>query len=507
VRSDVAWALLLAIAAVRLLLQVFSAGLIGYGYSADELYFLDCADHLAWGYVDHPPFSIAVLASVRGAFGDWLLCLRLAAAFAGATTIVLAGLITRDLGGGRAAQGIAALAMLVSPVVLFVTGYYSMNAIDMVIWSIAFHLMLRVLNGGDQRLWIALGFTLGIGLLNKWSVLWLGGGLGVGLLLSPQRTWLRTPWPWLAGVIAVLIWAPNLVWQVRHDWPTLEFMRTGMRDVMAEKPPLTFVREQFRAMHPILALLTVFGLFHYFRSDGSPHRLLGWTWVTVFIILMTSGTARPYYLAPAYAVTFAAGAVFIERLAKRRRWSRLPQVAAGLIALAGVVPAPLVVPLLSPEAFIAYERKLGMSRVKTEFDEGELPPQFGFQFGWAELTEAVARTYEELPPEDKARAGILAETFGEAGGLNFFGKRIGLPHAIGTHNNYWLWGPQDCSGDVMIVVSDSEEKLRGWFASVEPGRKIACQYCMPTLRAKSVYVCRSPRRPLRELWPELKNYS
>jgi hypothetical protein len=305
----------------------------------------------------------------------------------------------------------------------------------------------------------------------------------------------------------MLIWAPNLIWQVRHDWPTLEFMRTGMRDVMAAKPPVIFIREQFRAMHPILALLTVFGLLHYFRRDGRPYRLLGWIWVAVFGILMTSGSARPYYLAPAYAVTFAAGAVFIERLAERRKWRRLPQVAAGLIALAGIIPAPLAVPLLPPESFIAYEGMLGLSRLKTEFDEGALPPQFGFQFGWVELTEAVAQTYAQLSPEDKARTGILAETFGEAGGLNLLGRQVGLPHAVGTHNNYWLWGPDGYSGEVMIVVADSEKKLRRWFASVEPVRRINCRYCMPTLRAKSVYVCRSPYRPLRELWPELKNYS
>jgi len=138
---------------------------------------------------------------------------------------------------------------------------------------------------------------------------------------------------------------------------------------------------------------------------------------------------------------------------------------------------------------------------------GKLPPQFGFQFGWRELTDAVAQTYAGLSPDEKAEAGIFAETFGEAAALNFFGPNRGLPRAIGTHNNYWLWGPQRYSGDLMIVVSDSEERLRRRFGNVVLSRRIECEYCMPVVRSKSVFVCREPRQPLPAMWPELKDYS
>lgn len=502
-----AWDLLLAVAGLKLALHTASTVFVGYGYSADELYFLDCANRLAWGYVDHPPFSIAALSLIRGALGDSLLVVRLTAALAGAITIVLAGLIARELGGGRVAQGVAALGMLASPAVLFTTGYYSMNAIDLVVWSLAVHLLLRVLNGADPKLWLATGTVIGIGLLNKWSVLWLAGGLAVGLVLSPQRRWLLTPWPWLAGVVALLIWTPSLIWQVQHDWPTLEFMRTGMRDVMAAKPPLEFVREQIRAVNPLLALLGVFGLLHYFGHTGRPYRVLGWIWVFVFVLLMSSGRARPYYLAPAYVIAFAGGAVAVERFAAQRSWRSLPRAVAILVFLAGLVSLPIVVPVLSPEHFVAYERMLGATRVETEFEEGKMPPQFGFQFGWLELTAAVARAYEELPADEKSRAGILAFTFGETAAINFYGPKLGLPRAIGTHNSYWLWGPSPDSGEVMIAVSGSEERLRRWFDDVVRSRPIECEYCMPVLRAKFVYVCRSPRRLLWRAWAELKDYS
>jgi hypothetical protein len=397
--------------------------------------------------------------------------------------------------------------MLASPVVLFVTSYYSMNALDLCVWAIACCLLLRLLNGGDPRLWAAIGAVLGVGLLNKWSVVWLAQGIAVGLLLTRERRWLRTPWPWLAALGALAIWTPNLRWQVRHDWPTLEFMRTGMSEVMAGKTPLGFVREQFRAMHPLLGLLGIAGLAHYFGNSGSRYRLLAWIWLAVFALLMASGTARPYYLAPAYPIVFAAGAVFIERSARSRAPRAIPAATVVLIVAGCAVSAPLVMPLLPPERYIAYEQALGMSRVKTEFEEGRLPPQFGFQFGWRELTDAVAQTYEALSPEERAAAGILADTFGEAAALNFFGPERGLPRAIGTHNNYWLWGPQRYSNETLIVVSDSEESLRRRFGEVVLSRRIECEYCMPAVRNKAVYTCRAPRRLLPAIWPEIKDYS
>ncbi|MBI1813655.1 MAG: glycosyltransferase family 39 protein [Deltaproteobacteria bacterium] len=503
-----AWRLLLSLAVLKLALHVASTVMIGYGYSADELYFLDCSNRLAWGYVDHPPFSIAALGAVRAVLGDSLLALRFTAALAGATAIVLAGLMSRELGGGRAAQGLAGLAVLVSPVVLFTTGYYSMNAIDLAVWTLAAYLLLRLLNGADPRLWLALGVVLGVGLLNKWSVIWLGMGVAVGLILTPQRRWLLTPWPWLCGLVAALVSMPNLLWQAQHHWPTLEFMRTGMGDVMAQKPPLAFMREQIRAMHPVLALLSGAGLVQYFGSPaGRPYCLLAWIWITVFLLLMSSGAARPYYLAPAYPIVFAAGALAVERLARRRRWRWLPAATAALIVVAGAFSAPFALPVLRPERFLAYERTLGMSRLQTEFDEGAMPPQFGFQFGWYELTDAVAQAYARLSPDEQMRAGILTETFGEAGAINFFGSHTGLPHAIGTHNNYWLWGPEPYSGEVMLAVSSSADRLSEWFGVVTPVQAIDCEYCMPVVRRKTVYVCRAPRRPLREIWPQLKNYS
>lgn len=502
----IAWRALLFLCSAKLALAAIATAAVGYGYSADELYFLDCANHLAWGYVDHPPLSIGVLAVLRAIVGDSLVVLRMAAAIAGVAAVLLTALMTRELGGGRVAQIIAALAMLAAPTVLFTTGYYSLNALDLLLWALTLYLILRVLNGADPRWWLAIGVMVGLALLNKWSALWLAGGIALGILLTPTRSALRTPWPWLAGIIAFALWTPNLAWQVRHDWPTLEFMRAGMRDVMIAKSPFAFVREQFRAMHPVLALLGLAGLVTYFQPGARAYRLLGWIWIAVFSLLMLSGSARPYYLAPAYPIVFAAGALAVERAAQRRRWRYLPATLGTLIIVAAASTAPLVMPILPPEQYIAYERALGLPRIRTEFEEGLLPPQFGFQFGWEDLTATVARAVASLPPDERGRIGIVAETFGEAAALNFFGRVTGLPRAIGTHNNYWLWGPGAATGDVMVVISSSPERWRARYDDVAPIGHIDCRYCMPVVR-KTLYLCRRPRAPLSVMWKDLRDYS
>jgi len=197
--APVAWQLLIGLAFVKLGVHLLSSGLLTYGYMTDELYYLDCARHLAWGYVDHPPLSVAVLWLVRATAGDSLVALRLLPALAGCVTLVLVALMARELGGGRIAQGLAALAALVAPVYLAVGAFYSMNAFEPMFWALAAWLLLRLHNDGSPRLWLLLGVVMGLGLLNKISMSWFGVGLVVGLVLTPQRRWLATPWPWLAA--------------------------------------------------------------------------------------------------------------------------------------------------------------------------------------------------------------------------------------------------------------------------------------------------------------------
>jgi 4-amino-4-deoxy-L-arabinose transferase-like glycosyltransferase len=475
---------------------------------SDELYYVACAKRLAWGFVDHPPLSLAVLAAQRALLGDSLLALRFTPALMACATAVLCALLARELGGRRTAQTLAALAAAVCPVYLGVSGFYSMNAIDPVVWAGAALLVARIANGGDRRLWLALGALLGLGLLNKISVLWLGAGLGVGLVATGERRWLATPWPWAAGLIAFVVFAPHLLWQLQHDWPTLEFVRRASEEKMVPKSPLAFVAEQLLVTNPLMVPLWIAGLVFYFRLEaGRRYRALGWIWVVVFALLIASGTSRANYLGPAYIALLAAGAVVFERAAQRRAWRWLPATAAAAFSLTAAVMAPIAFEVLPPARLAAYQRALGIEAPSGERGvETAIPYHLSLRLGWPALIDAVATALASLPPEERAQAVVLTSAFGPAAAVDFFGPARGLPEGISFHNNFWLWGTGDASGEVVIAVHASGDELRRWWRDVRPATDFECEYCAPWMQRLSVWICRDPRRPLREIWPELKNF-
>ena len=507
-RAPIATGLLLSLALASLWLHLLSSGALAYGYMSDEFYYLDCAARLAWGYVDHPPFSLAVLKLVRATLGDALLALRFVPALLGSVTVVLVGLLARELGGGRSAQGLAALATAVCPAFLGVTGFYSMNAFDLVFWALAALLLAHLVNTGNARLWLWLGFVLGLGLLNKISMSWFGLGLAAGLVLTPKRRWLATPWPWAAAAIALALFAPHLFWQAQHDWPTLEFMRNATRDKMVAKSPVTFVIDQLVIMHPLFAPFWIAGLVHYFRvPEGRRHQIQAWIWISVFLLLMARSSVRATYLGPAYASLLAAGGVTVERIARSRHWDWFPAAAALVFAVGGLAAAPLAIPLLPPKQYIAYERSIGLSApVEQKSEFGAMPLHYALRFGWSGLMAAIEEAHATLTPEEQTRAVVFGSWFGDTGAVNFFGPDRGLPNAISGHNNYWLWGPGGATGEVVLVVAETDEWLSEIFVQAERVAEVDCEYCMPDVARLGVYVCRGLRRSLGEIWQELKLY-
>ena len=351
-------------ALAKLVLHLASSA--GYGYFRDEFYYLACADHLAAGYVDHPALSIVFLWVVRHALGDSLLALRLLPAALGAATVGLVGLMARAFGGGRWPAALAMTGALVASEYLALDHFYSMNAFDIFFWALAAWLLILLINGGSPRIWLLLGLVLGLGLANKISVLWLGAGLLVGLLASVERRWLATPWPWLCGAVAGVLFAPYLFWQVRYGWPTLEFIHNATTDKMVDVAPLDFLVGQIKMMHPFTLPLWLGGLAWLFiHPAGKKYRLLGWMYLTVFVILALSGTSRSGYLAPAYTWLFAAGGAAAESLFERPRLAWLRPAAVAILLAGGVVAAPLALPLLPVETYIRYARALG-ERPSTE---------------------------------------------------------------------------------------------------------------------------------------------
>ena len=512
-RHDLAWRRIAPVAAIFASLSFGTAFVSGYGYMADELYFLSCADRLAWGYVDHPPFSIAVLAAFRAIAGDSLAALRLISALFGAATLFVSALLVRELGGGKSAQLLAVLAWIAAPAAQAVASYHSMNVIEGFLWSLAAWLVARIVRAADPihtpsgpgtRNWIALGVVLGLALLNKLSTLWLGFGLALGLLLTSQRGLLLTRGPWAAAAIAFAMLLPHVAWQVGNDWPLVDFIR-GYGDEVAESGavlagPIEFAVAQFVGMSPVTLPLWLAGLGWFFlRPEGRRFRVLAWMWLGVLLTLLLSGRGQGYYLTPAFPILFAAGAVWVEQIGSSRPWLT---GLCGACAIGGaLLVLPIGTPILTPGTFNALQQELGI-----EDSDGELPPHFRWRIGWEELAAAVDDAYVRLEPNERRIAGVLAIGFPAAGALQHFGPERGLPTAIGTHNNYWLWGPGETRGDVMLIVAPPGHAVLADFARVEPGTAIPCRYCGGGTRDEMIFVARRPVRPIGELWAGWRDY-
>jgi len=502
-------ALLLILPSLKLLLHLATAG--GYGYFRDELYYLACADHPAFGYVDHPPFSILVLKVWTAVFGRSLVSIRFVPALAGALTVLLIGLLARRMGGGRLAQQMAMLAAVCAPMEMGLVNFFSMNALDLMFWALAAYLLTDILldERPATRKWIVLGVVLGLGLQNKISVLWLGAGIAAGLVLTGRRRLLATAGPWLAGALAVVIFLPYVVWNLTHGLPTLEFMRNATTTKMLRHTPIEFAWEQIHTMGFATAPLWIGGaLWLLLAPRARPLRPLGLAFTAVWLFLAFSGTSRASYPAAAYAWVFAAGGVALSEISS----APLRRAATGVLALAlvivGVVAAPFVLPILPVDTFVRYQKALGETPGTDERKSmGDLPQQWADRQGWVEIVDTFAGAWRSLPQDERSKAAIFASDYGVAGALDHFGPARGLPKAISGHNNYWLWGPRGATGEVVLVHSDDEKRLRATFASVELYRRISCGRCMPYENGMSVWICRKPRADLKTLWPKTKNFS
>jgi len=371
-----------------------------YGFFRDEFYYIACSDHLALGYVDHPPLSIYVLKISRLFLGDSLVAIRFFPSLAGALTVLLTGLMAKELGGKRFAMLFAALCVLLAPLHLGINSYFSMNSIDILMWTVAAYLLVKWVNRRDPRMWLWLGVVLGLGLQNKISVLWLGFGLAVGLLLTENRRLYLTRGPWLTSGIALLMFLPYIIWQMSHGWPTLEFMAGATGGKMLEVSFLDYLGSQIMEMNPLLFPVWFSGLAWYlFARQGKQYRMVGIIYVSVLTLLMVSGSARSSYLAPAYPMLFASGALVLEKVSANLFGTPLIKYVRGtavaLILAGGIAIAPLALPVLPVEAYIDYSAALGNEPATDEKHEmGVLPQFFADMHGWEEIVAAVARVYQ-----------------------------------------------------------------------------------------------------------------
>lgn len=490
-----------ALAGVKFVLHAATAG--GYGMFRDEFYYLACADRLDWGYVDHPPLSIWLLAATRAVLGDSVVATRLPAVFASTLVVIGTGLLARRLGGGRFAQALAMASVIACPMLLGVHNYYSMNTLDHVFWVAAAYLLLRLIASSEPRWWIWLGVVCGLGLMNKTSMAFFGIGLAAAIVLTPLRRWLATPWPWAGGAVAALLYAPNVAWQFAHDFAMLEFIHNASLNKNAPMGPATFLVEIVKTFHPILLPVWAMGVAWPFVDAAARRwRPLAIVFAAVLLVFMF-GNGKPYYAAPAFPLAFALGAVWIAQLTAMRRTARVAILV--LVAIGGAAMAPMAVPLLPPATALAYMQALGLAPKPMERSHrGAMPQHFADRFGWPQRAELVQRAFRSLSPEDRDRAVVIGLNYGEAGAMEYWADELGLPPAIAPHNNYWLWGPGRAGREVNLLIAGPEHPVLDQFESVEDFGMVDEPFQLDWWRRAHVYVARGLKRPIDEVWAEAK---
>ena len=483
-----------------------------YGIFRDEMYYVACGRHLALGYVDHPPLVALMARATTAVLGDSVRALRVLPALCAAATVLLGAELARALKGGPFAQLLAAVCIAVAPEYLGTFHILSMNCALPVCWTAAALLATRAVAHPDpasseaRRDWLLFGVACGVGLLAKHSTLAFGAALTVGLLASPQRSVLRTRGPWLGLAVAALLLLPNLIWQQLHGWPTLEFIHNAATKKMAPMSAVAFIGAQIMDMLPHTLPVWLAGIAWLLASSRTRDlRWLGIAFVAVFLMVLV-GHGKPYYLAPAFPIAFAAGGVAIEGWVRSRAWRG---VAIGALLSGGAVAAPLALPVLSEPAFIRYSAALGANQTGDEKHEKGLLPQFqADQHGWEAMATKVAAAYAALSPEEQRVATLYGGNYGEAGALDYFGPRWGLPPAVSGHNAYFMWGPPGGGrGHVMIAVGDFEcDDWSNVYARVEKVGETDDPYAMPYENHVPICVLRGLEQPLVQVWPRLRHY-
>ncbi len=486
-----------------LVLHVAFSG--GYGYQRDELYFLACAQHLAWGYVDQPPLIAVIAAIGTTLFGDSLQAIRILPALAAAGTVVLTGVFARRFGAGAFGIAVAMACVLVSPFFLYVGNLLTMNAFEPLLWTAAGLLLVRVIDRDrpSAALWFSLAAVVALGILNKYTMGFYAVCVLAALLMVPQRRILAGPIPALACAALLIAIAPNLWWQQSHGWPQIELLTHAAAFKNPALSPFAFFGQQILMMNPATLPVWIAGLLFLFRGAGGRYRALGIAYVLLFCTFVALH-GKIYYLASIYPLLFAAGAAPLERIVNRR-WLRIGY--AGILAAIGAIIAPQVLPILPLDTFVSYQHVLDFRRIPEEqHPVGRIPQQFADMLGWDTFVATVARAYGDVPAGERPATAIWTRNYGMAGAIDVLGARYGLPKAISGHNNYFIWGTRGYGGQSVLAVGIPRSLLDQEFGRIEPVATFYDPWVLPDENNVPLYWCSDPKRPLAAFWPRVKAY-
>lgn len=489
--------LLLVLAAAKLLVHVLTNG--QHGFHRDELATLDDARHLAWGYVAYPPLTPFLGRVELVLFGTSLTGFRFFAALAQSVAMVVTGLMARRFGGGRAAMVVAAIAAMLAPISLAASSLFQYVSFDFLWFVLMAYFVIRLIDSSDDRWWLAIGTVIGLGALTKYAAAFYVAGLVAGVFVTPLRAHLRSRWLWIGAALSIAIASPNLLWQIRHDWISLDFLQfIHARDVRIGRTDAFWIDQLQVPVNLFAVPLALLGLYVLLATErGRRYRILGWMFVVPFL-LFAAAKGRAYYTGPLYPMLLAAGAADLQRWAgtlrpamRRAAWGTMT-----LLLLAGSLAIPIVLPIVPVHSkywdFVSR-------------NNGDLREEFG----WPELTQEVARIWMTLDPAERGQAGIFCGNYGEAGAINLYGPAYGLPPVVSGINSYWLRGPGDPAIKTLIVLGSDREGLEEACGSVVLAGRVTNAAGVSneeTERHPEIFVCRDLGQPLARVWPRLRSF-
>ncbi len=513
-------AIIWAIALAKLLFHIYYNN--RYGYFRDEFDYMSCGDHLAWGYVDQPPLIPFLIHISRAVLGDSLRAIRFIPALASSLLVVQTAVLAREFGGRRFALLLTAITVVIAPQYLSNGSLLGTNCLEPNLWMGCAYFALLAIKRANPRYWLWFGIVAGIGMQEKYSIALFGFGIVVGLLLTAQRRTFLNPWIWLGGLAAFIVFLPNLLWNIHYHFPFIELIhniRAKGRDIVL--PFGQYFFQQTILIDPITAPIWLTGFFALlFSARLKPYRFLGWCYLVCFSVFFILH-GKNYYLAPVYPMLLAAGAFIIEaaingKVAEgvpqksRRRLGWLKPVIIVILIASGAHLAPITIPILSPDKFIAYSHTLPMKLPVMEHghERSPLPQWYADQFGWEEIVVETAVAWNRLTPEERQNenCGIFAQDYGQAGAIDFLGRKYGLPPSLSGHQTWFLWGPRGYSGNCMIVLDDSRQKLEQLWEHVDyVGDSADNPYALE--KNISVWICRGSKSGnFTNVWPAIKRW-
>jgi 4-amino-4-deoxy-L-arabinose transferase-like glycosyltransferase len=478
--------LLLCLALATMIAHAFTGP--GFGFHGDELQFMDDARHLAWGYVAYPPMTPFFARLSLDLFGTSIAGFRFLASLAQAVAIILTGLMAREMGGGVRAQVLAGAALV--PYALGAGALMIYNSFDNICWILAAWFVVKLLRSGDARWWVAVGAAVGFGMMAKYAMAFFAAAIVAGFLVTDARRYLASRWLWAGGAVALLIWAPNLVWEAQHHFVSFDFLRSiHARDVSLGRTQ-SFLPDQ---LYLTIAPIWMAGLFFCLKTDsGKRFRAVGWTYV-ILLAAFFMARARGYYLEAAYPMLYAAGSVWWEQrqasrpAQQRRSW----KVAWAVVAAAAVMAAVVALPIGPPRSLLWKLRE----------------PELRDEIGWEDLVATVARVRDSIPSEDRGGLAVLTVGYAAAGAVDLYGGRYGLPAAISRMNSYGERGYGDPPPETVIAIGFPREFLESRFASCRPAAQIRNRYGIVNRSSlQGVFVCRGLNEGWAKFWDELPRF-